>query len=242
MYPALARRRRAETAPRTRTCRRRLDAVIQVCEELNGQAGRPRAGHARGLARGCCFRNCSTLVSGTRRRGDDCGAPRRLGAINLMVPSWPHSHAHLMDAYLRGLFALALDTDSGVRKEVCSGIVSLLYRAPEKLAPNMREVIAYMIERTSDGDEDVALESCEFWAAFCEADLERDTVETLREFTPKLIPMLLTNMAYAEDDEEVLQAEDDEINAWEGGQRQGHQAVVQRDEGQGRRARGWRRR
>ena len=128
-----------------------------------------------------------------------------------MTPSWPV--AHLMDAYLRGLFALALDTDGGVRKEVCSGIVSLLYRAPEKLAPNMREVIAYMIERTSDGDEDVALESCEFWAAFCEADLERDTVEVLREFTPKLIPMLLTNMKYAEDDEEVIAAEEDEANA-----------------------------
>jgi transportin-1 len=35
-------------------------------------------------------------------------------------------------------------------------------------------------------------------------------VEVLREFTPKLIPMLLTNMAYAEDDEEVLVAEDED--------------------------------
>ena len=136
-----------------------------------------------------------------------------LGSINLMVPSWPHSHYAAMDTYLQGLFSLAQDADNGVRKHVCLGIVSLLYRAPEKLTPNMREVITYMIERTADGDEDVALESCEFWAAFCEADLERDTVETLREFTPKLIPMLLTNMAYAEDDEEVLAAEDDEANA-----------------------------
>jgi transportin-1 len=58
-----------------------------------------------------------------------------------------------------------------------------------------------MVERTNDGDEDVALESCEFWAAFCEADLEQETVEVLREFCPKLIPMLLTNMAYQDDDE-----------------------------------------
>jgi transportin-1 len=135
-----------------------------------------------------------------------------LGSINLMVPSWPNSHAAMMDTYLQGLFTLAHDADNGVRKHVCSGIVSLLYRAPEKLTPNMREVITYMIDRTNDGDEDVALESCEFWAAFCEADLEQDTVEVLREFTPKLIPMLLTNMAYAEDDEEVLVAEDDEEN------------------------------
>ena len=132
-----------------------------------------------------------------------------------------------MDRVPARLFALALDTDGGVRKEVCSGIVSLLY-APEKLAPNMREVIAYMIERTSDGDEDVALESCEFWAAFCEADLERDTVEVLREFTPKLIPMLLTNMKYAEDDEEVIAAEEDEATARARGPRPGRAPELQR--------------
>ena len=118
-----------------------------------------------------------------------------------------------MDTYLQGLFQLANDSDNGVRKNVCSGIVSLLYRAPEKLVPNIRDVITYMIEMTNFSDEDVALESCEFWATFCEADLDRDTVEVLREFMPKLIPMLLTNMAYAEDDEEVLNAEDDEANA-----------------------------
>ena len=192
-----------------------LDAVYKVCEELNGRLDVPVPNMPEGSPAGLLLPKLLALVSGATGAGAAETAARRggLGAINLMTPSWPQSHAHLMDAYLRGLFALALDTDGGVRKEVCSGIVSLLYRAPEKLAPNMREVIAYMIERTSDGDEDVALESCEFWAAFCEADLERDTVEVFREFTPKLIPMLLTNMKYAEDDEEVIAAEEDEANA-----------------------------
>ena len=58
-----------------------------------------------------------------------------------------------------------------------------------------------------------AISACPwFWAAFCEADLEQETVEVLREFCPKLIPMLLTNMAYQDDDEEVIAAEDDEVN------------------------------
>ena len=216
MYPALAEAIAVETAAADpNLLDGGLDAVYKVCEELNGRLDVPVAGMPEGSPAGLLLPKLLALVSGASGAAPGEVAARRggLGAINLMVPSWPHSHAHLMDAYLRGLFALALDTDSGVRKEVCSGIVSLLYRAPEKLAPNMREVIAYMIERTSDGDEDVALESCEFWAAFCEADLERDTVEVLREFTPKLIPMLLTNMKYAEDDEEVLAAEEDEANA-----------------------------
>ena len=67
-------------------------------------------------------------------------------------------------------------------------IVSLLYRAPEKLVPNIRDVITYMIEMTNFGDEDVALESCEFWATFCEGGPGPRHVEVLREFTPKLIP------------------------------------------------------
>ena len=216
MYPALASAVALETAAADpNLLDGGLDAVYKVCEELNGRLDVPVAGMPEGSPAGMLLPKLLELVSGASGAAPGEVAARRagLGAINLMVPSWPQSHAHLMDAYLRGLFALALDTDSGVRKEVCSGIVSLLYRAPEKLAPNMREVIAYMIERTSDGDEDVALESCEFWAAFCEADLERDTVEVLREFTPKLIPMLLTNMKYAEDDEEVIAAEEDEANA-----------------------------
>ena len=216
MYPALADAIAAETASADpNLLDGGLDAVYKVCEELNGRLDVSVPNMPEGSPAGLLLPKLLALVSGATGAGAAETAARRggLGAINLMVPSWPHSHAHLMDAYLRGLFALAMDTDGGVRKEVCSGIVSLLYRAPEKLAPNMREVIAYMIERTSDGDEDVALESCEFWAAFCEADLERDTVEVLREFTPKLIPMLLTNMKYAEDDEEVIAAEEDEANA-----------------------------
>jgi transportin-1 len=216
MYLALADAIAAETASANPNLTDGgLDAVYKVCEELNGRLDVPVPNMPEGSPAGLLLPKLLALVSGATGAGAAETAARRggLGAINLMTPSWPQSHAHLMDAYLRGLFALALDTDGGVRKEVCSGIVSLLYRAPEKLAPNMREVIAYMIERTSDGDEDVALESCEFWAAFCEADLERDTVEVLREFTPKLIPMLLTNMKYAEDDEEVIAAEEDEANA-----------------------------
>ena len=50
-------------------------------------------------------------------------------------------------------------------------------------------------------DSDVALESCEFWCAYCEAELSPNYYELLREFIPQLVPVLLDNMAYAEDDE-----------------------------------------
>ena len=51
-----------------------------------------------------------------------------------------------------------------------------------------------------DGDSDLALESCEFWSAFCEARL---SPELLQPHLQTLIPVLLKNMVYEEDDEEV---------------------------------------
>jgi transportin-1 len=71
----------------------------------------------------------------------------------------------------------------------------------------MRNVIEYMLQANCDTDEDVALESCEFWSTFCEAHLPQ---EILREFLPRLISVLLNNMVYAEDDEALLEAEDDD--------------------------------
>ena len=55
-----------------------------------------------------------------------------------------------------------------------------------------------------DGDEGVALESCEFWSAFCEAAVDAGL---LRPFLGRLIPVLLKNMVYDEYDEEVSEAE-----------------------------------
>lgn len=51
-----------------------------------------------------------------------------------------------------------------------------------------------------ESDEGVALESCEFWSAFCEASVEP---EVLRPYLPRLVPALMRNMMYGEFDEEV---------------------------------------
>ncbi len=50
----------------------------------------------------------------------------------------------------------------------------------------------------------MALESCEFWSAFCEAAVDSGV---LRPFLGRLIPVLLKNMVYDEYDEEVAEAE-----------------------------------
>lgn len=134
-----------------------------------------------------------------------------LGCVNMIVQSMPNGMETAMEPYLQGMFALATDTHSGVRRLVCAGLVQMLQLSPEMLEPHIRNIIEYMLHSTSDGDEEVALESCEFWSAFCEAQIP-STV--LAEFLPRLIPVLMKNMMFDELDDEVLEVEaaDDAVN------------------------------
>lgn len=50
--------------------------------------------------------------------------------------------------YLKGLFALAHDPSTEVRKAVCTGLVQMLQLEPERLAPHMHDIIEYMLAST----------------------------------------------------------------------------------------------
>ncbi|KAL5561246.1 hypothetical protein UlMin_030993 [Ulmus minor] len=130
-----------------------------------------------------------------------------LSSVNQYIMLMPAALYGSMDQYLQGLFVLANDPSSEVRKLVCSAFVQLIEVRPSFLESHLRNVVEYMLQVNKDSDEEVALEACEFWSAYCEAQLPP---ENLREFLPRLIPVLLSNMVYADDDESVIDAEEDE--------------------------------
>ncbi|XP_010548121.1 PREDICTED: transportin-1 [Tarenaya hassleriana] len=130
-----------------------------------------------------------------------------LGSVNQYIITMPAALYHSMDKYLQGLFLLANDSAPEVRKLVCSAFVQLIEVSPSFLEPHVRNVMEYILQVNKDPDEEVALEACEFWSAYCDAQLPPDN---LKEFLPRLIPVLLSNMAYADDDESLLDAEEDE--------------------------------
>ncbi|XP_078433901.1 transportin 1 [Wolffia australiana] len=130
-----------------------------------------------------------------------------LASINQYIVAMPTALLVSMDQYLQGLFSLASDPSPDVRKLVCAALVQLIEVRPTFLEPHLRNVIEYMLQANKDADEEVALEACEFWSAFCDGNI---SAEGLREFFPRLIPVLLSNMAYADDDEALVDAEDDE--------------------------------
>ena len=57
-----------------------------------------------------------------------------------------------------------------------------IFEAPLCLSVLFLFVRQYILERSLDKDEAVALEACEFWLTFAEQDICRDI---LREFLPK---------------------------------------------------------
>ncbi|VVA99326.1 unnamed protein product [Arabis nemorensis] len=130
-----------------------------------------------------------------------------LGSVNQYIIIMPAALYHSMDKYLQGLFVLANDPVAEVRKLVCAAFVHLTEVIPSSIEPHLRNVMEYMLQVNKDPDEDVALEACEFWSAYCDAQLPP---ENLKELLPRLIPVLLSNMAYADDDESLLDAEEDE--------------------------------
>ncbi|BBH09835.1 transportin 1 [Prunus dulcis] len=129
-----------------------------------------------------------------------------LGSVNQYIMLMPGALYASMDQYLQGLFVLSNDPSSEVRKLVSAAFVQLIEVRPSFLEPHLRNVIEYMLRVNKDTDEEVALEACEFWSAYCDAQLPP---ENLREFLPRLIPVLLSNMVYADDDESLIDAEED---------------------------------
>ena len=53
--------------------------------------------------------------------------------------------------FLQGLFTLALDPSTTVRKAVCQGLVAMLMAVPDRLAASMPDLIEYMLKSTQVG-------------------------------------------------------------------------------------------
>ncbi|KAL3647214.1 Transportin-1 [Castilleja foliolosa] len=126
-----------------------------------------------------------------------------LASVNQYIMLMPKVLYISMDKYLQGLFVLANDLAPEVRKLVCAAFVQLIEVRSAVLEPHLKNVIEYMLLVNKDSDDEVALEAL---AAYCEAELPP---ENLREFLPRLIPILLSNMVYTDDDESLLEAEED---------------------------------
>ncbi|WFD24751.1 hypothetical protein MEQU1_003455 [Malassezia equina] len=118
-----------------------------------------------------------------------------LNSLNQYIQIGSPSMNANIDAYIGALFERATDDRPVVRKYVCKALVYVLGSWPEKLAPEMNNLVDYMLYSTLDKDEDVALEAAEFWLQFAE---EPRIAHQLRPHLPRIIPVLLQCMIYSE--------------------------------------------
>jgi len=112
-----------------------------------------------------------------------------------------------IDEFIQNLFFLASDEDPEVRKNVCRAIVMLLEVRLDRLVPQMNNIIDYMLQRTQDQDEGVALEACEFWLSLAEQPICK---EALAPHLDRLVPVLVRGMKYSEIDIILLRGDVEE--------------------------------
>lgn len=115
-----------------------------------------------------------------------------------------------IDSFIENLFHLANDEDTEVRKQVCRALVMLLEVRMDRLLPEIHHIIEFMLVRTRDPDEAVALEACEFWLSLAEQPICKDV---LGKHLNHLIPVLMSRMKYSEIDIVLLKGdvEEDEM-------------------------------
>lgn len=80
----------------------------------------------------------------------------------------------------------------------------------DRLLVHMHNIIEYMLMRTQDSDDSVALEACEFWLSLAEQQLCKEVLVT---HLPRLVPVLVKGMKYSELDIILLKGdvEEDEM-------------------------------
>ncbi|KAA3448583.1 transportin-1 [Gossypium australe] len=119
--------------------------------------------------------------------------------------------------YLDGLFLLANEPDAAVRKllnaffpgpndQVCTALLQLVEFHPSVLEPRLKDVIECMLQLNKDKNDVVALGAC----GFCFKQTVLDKMQCL-----DFLYILLSNMAYPNDDDlladaEVIDAKEDE--------------------------------
>eukprot|EP00735_Rhodelphis_limneticus_P000859 TRINITY_DN11390_c0_g1::TRINITY_DN11390_c0_g1_i1::g.26371::m.26371 TRINITY_DN11390_c0_g1::TRINITY_DN11390_c0_g1_i1::g.26371 ORF type:complete len:893 (+),score=272.38,sp/Q92973/TNPO1_HUMAN/45.12/0.0,HEAT/PF02985.17/0.12,HEAT/PF02985.17/5.9e+02,HEAT/PF02985.17/2.3,HEAT/PF02985.17/48,HEAT/PF02985.17/1e+02,HEAT/PF02985.17/3.9e-07,HEAT/PF02985.17/0.0014,HEAT/PF02985.17/0.11,HEAT/PF02985.17/0.0034,HEAT/PF02985.17/0.41,HEAT_2/PF13646.1/0.034,HEAT_2/PF13646.1/13,HEAT_2/PF13646.1/0.002,HEAT_2/PF13646.1/ len=114
-----------------------------------------------------------------------------------------------MEAYLQGIFAVAMDTDPIVRQRVCESLVLVLELQSPHLMPHLNNVIEYMLQASRDPCEEVAREACEFWSVLAE---QRQSKELLEPYLARLVPVLVHRMVYSEMDQLTLDTGDEDAH------------------------------
>lgn len=132
-----------------------------------------------------------------------------LNCLNQFIQLGSSALQNHIDTFIAALFKRAADQNPNIRRFVCQALVLILGARPEKLMPEIQNVVDYMLYSTQDKDDDVALEACEFWLQFAE---DPALASHLQPFLSKVAPILLKGMVYNEIDLLMLRGDEDDAS------------------------------
>lgn len=148
----------------------------------------------------------------------------RLGAVESIATCLaygliPNALVVRFSEYLDGLSRLSTDPSAKVRKAVGLSLVTLLDVHTQYLQPQWPSICQFMLQTSvrpqhqqqkqlqgqphfRDDDEIVCTQACEFWLVFANLDeslMTTKMMDTVQSLLPQLIPTLLNNMVYSEE-------------------------------------------
>lgn len=134
-----------------------------------------------------------------------------LNATNSILMIQNDAITDFIDQFLVQLFSLGQDEDKEVQRQLCRALTLLLECHIQRIEPQLPEVAEFMLLKTQDDSQDIALEACEFWLAL--AEYTDECKKVLEPILPKLFPVLLKCMRYTPEDIAVMKADiEDDAN------------------------------
>uniref|UniRef100_A0A0N5BDN5 Transportin-1 n=1 Tax=Strongyloides papillosus TaxID=174720 RepID=A0A0N5BDN5_STREA len=102
------------------------------------------------------------------------------------------------DEFIVELFKLANDNDGEVIKELCKCLTLICETFFDRIVPQLENIMQFMIHKTQDSNEEIALEACEFWLTV--TDHAENDKNILGPILPQLLPVLLKSIRYSQEE------------------------------------------
>ncbi|KAM5501142.1 hypothetical protein McanMca71_005255 [Microsporum canis] len=133
-----------------------------------------------------------------------------LSTVQMFIAHKSPALMQSLDTFLQHLFKVAEDPNTDVRRAVCQAFNQLAEVAPEKLIPHMDGLVNYVLmQEHSQEDPELVLDASEFWIV---AGEEKQLRSALTPYLPKIIPVLLQNMVYDEEEAAMIAGKADDAD------------------------------
>ena len=129
-------------------------------------------------------------------------AVQKLKLFNLFASNFLFFPGHPLSRHLSTYFDIlgklaATETDKDAVKEICKGLIQIARNHPDLYDASLEAVINFILKASQSLEYSVRLEALQFWPVVA---TNGDWISGLQPTLPDLLPVLLENMVYSQED------------------------------------------